>query len=707
MSGGGRRALAAMGVVVTAAAVLAGPSMAFAAASPASASSRAASPSAPAAPFSSCTNPPEAAAANEVVGGVLDPASADLPAPLAPAGTSQARKATTQLDLWGWTGFAWPDYDPGSSFGSCTLGQAAHVEDTVVGFIARAQLETLVWAAAGTTGVARAAYDPHKYDVLKSLESTISNGLGEGVAKVLFPLLAAVVGGYLVITADRRSPREQARRAGGVVLLGVSVLLVAAWSLTLGPQLDEQITKAVTWIDATINGTPPDSDPGREIGESLRTNLIEPTWRYGNFGTVDGPTATTFGPQLLHSGAISNQERADLAADPKLAHDPQKLATALAGLADAKAQAYDKFAGQLKDADPRAYLVLAGSHNDRRLWAATMGWIVFWGVGAIQWLASVLSIWCLVILRLIVQAWPAVALIALVRPRAAARVFGIAVGAAVADIGVSAVAAVERVAMRAILSWQAAGGGIAAIVLASVVAAISLWACWPFVRCVPGVPRRIRRIATPFTGGRSRRALPDAETPEAVEGRTRAAGPAYAQADARAALAGLPAEAAPGRDVVPASEPLTGSSGRVLPRPAPPPPALPGLTPPLALPPPAPTPTVPSRAGGSAASPVPPPTPASPVPAIPLGGSAMPTAPAVSPAAGRAPASSDAPAMAPAASAARPAPPTRPPIRSGDPYEEPPWTSVPSVEPSSAASSRSAPGPRGLPAGPGRSLESA
>ncbi|MGZ4602836.1 MAG: hypothetical protein ACXV0U_04460 [Kineosporiaceae bacterium] len=639
-----RGRLVAVGAALVLGGIVAGPSMAFASstssagsAAGAVASGRSASGvsasgvsasergAAPGAPFSSCTNPPEAAAANEIVGGTLDPASADLPAPLTPgkaAGSvAAARRATTQLDLWGWTGFAWPDYDPGSSFGSCTLGQAGHIEDTIVGFMARAQLETLVWACAATTAVARTAYDPHQYDVLKSLEGTIGSGLGEGVAKVLFPLAAAIVGGYLLVTADRRSPREQARRAGFVILLGVSVVLVAAWSLTLGPTLDEQVTKTVTWIQATINRTPPDSDPGREIGESLRTNLLEPTWRYGTFGTVDGPTATAFGPQLLHSAAISNQERADLSADPRLAHDQQQLATALSNLADAKAQAYDRFAAQLKDADPRAYLVLAGSHNDRRLWAATTGWIVFWGVGAIQWLASVLSIWCLVILRLVVQAWPAVALVGLVHRRAATRVFGIAVGAAIADVGVSAVAAVERVAMRAILGWQADGGGVAAIVLAMVVAAVSLWACWPFVRCVPGMPRRIRQIATPFTGGRSRGAAPSPAPTEAVESRTTGAVAGRpTDDDLRSVLAGtMPAEASPGREVVPAS-----------PRSAPRPGALPAVT---------------AVAVSSAAW------------------SAMP--------------------------------------------EEPPWTSVPSVEPSSGAFAPSAPGPRGLPAGPERSRDSA
>jgi hypothetical protein len=602
-----RRALALLGAVGVLGAVVAGPTAAFGATSPGAGVS-----AAPAAPFASCTNPPEAAAADEVVGGVLDPASTNLPAPLTPGAASTARKATTQLDLWGWTGFAWPDYDPGSSFGSCTLGQAGHIEDTVVGFVARAQLETLVWASAATTGVARAAYDPHKYDVLSGLEGTIREGLGDGIAKVLFPLLAACVGGWLVVTADRRAPREQARRAGSVVLLGVSVVLVGVWTMTLGPRLDEQITKGVTWVNATINRTPPDSDPGREIGESLRTNLVEPTWRYGMFGTVDGPTAKSYGSQLLHSAAISNQERADLQADPKFAKDPQKLSTALSDLADAKSQAYDKFAAQLKGSDPRAYLVLAGSHNDRRLWAATTGWMVFWGVAAIQWLASVLSIWCLVIVRLIIQAWPAVALLGLIRPRAAVRVFGIAVGAVVANLGVSAVAAVERVAMRAILSWQSEGGGIAAIVLAVVVAAISLWACWPFVRCVPGVPRRIKQLGTPFTGGRSRGAVP------AVEGQAAlGASPGGRTTDEQAlALAeALPAEAAPGREVVPISQP------------------------------PAPAPV-----------------------------------PRPSPPAGRA---------------------------STDPYQEPPWTSVPSAVPSSAGSSPSAPGSRGLPAAPERSLESA
>jgi hypothetical protein len=602
-----RRVLGLLGVVTAVLAVVATPAAAFA--------SPSARPAAPAAPFGECTNPPQAAAADEVVGGVLDPASTNLPAPLNPGATSTARKATTQLDLWGWTGFAWPDYDPGSSFGSCTLAQASHIEDTVVGFVARAQLETLVWASAATTGVARAAYDPHKYDVLSGLEGTIRDGLGEGIAKVLFPLLGACVGGWLLITADRRAPREQARRAGGLLLLGVSVVLVAVWTLTLGPRIDDQITRAVTWVNATINGTSPDSDPGREIGESLRTNLVEPTWRYGMFGTVDGATAKSYGSQLLHSAAISNQERADLGADPKLRNDPQKQSTALSDLADDKAKAYDKFAAQVKESDPRAYLVMAGSHNDRRLWAATTGWIVFWGVAAIQWLASVLSIWCLVIVRLIIQAWPAVALLGLVRPRAAIRVFGIAIGAIIANLGVSAVAAVERVAMRAILSWQSDGGGIAALALAVVVAAISLWACWPFVRCVPGMPRRIKQLGTPFTGGRSRRELPAAEEQAAL-----GAAPGTRTADKeRLVLAdALPAEAAPGRDVVPVSQQRAPVQPPV-PRPAP-------------------------------------------------------------PAAGR---------------------------TYAQPSQEPPWTSVPSDEPSSADSRRFAPGSRGLPAAPERSLESA
>jgi hypothetical protein len=312
----------------------------------------------------------------------------------------------------------------------------------------------------------------------------------------------------------------------------------------------------VTWVTASINRTPPGSDPGREIGESLRTNLVEPTWRYGMFGTVDGPTAKQYAGPLLHSAAISNQERADLSADPRIAGDPQKLATALAGLTEAKAQAYDRFAADVKTKDPRAYLVMSGSHNDRRLWAATVGWISFWGVAAVQWLASVLSIWCLTILRLIVQAWPAVALLGLVRPRAAVRVLGIAVGAAVANIGVSAVAAVERVGMKAVLAWQADGGGVAALVLAVVVAALSLWACWPFVRCVPGMPGRIRRMGLPFA--RSRPALEALAAPTGASPAALPAAPARAALPGRArgfddgaALPALPAEAAPGREVVP------------------------------------------------------------------------------------------------------------------------------------------------------------
>ena len=138
------------------------------------------------------------------------------------------------------------------------------------------------------------------------------------------------------------------------------------------------------------------------------------------------------------------------------------------------------------------------------------------------------------------------ALLGLVRPRAAVRVFGIAVGAVVANLGVSAVAAVERVAMRAILSWQSDGGGIAALALAVVVAAISLWACWPFVRCVPGMPRRIKQLAgrrSPGALRAGRSGAPRSRPPlGAVAGR-----PARPTPKRLALADALPAEAAPGR----------------------------------------------------------------------------------------------------------------------------------------------------------------
>jgi hypothetical protein len=128
------------------------------------------------------------------------------------------------------------------------------------------------------------------------------------------------------------------------------------------------------------------------------------------------------------------------------------------------------------------------------------------------------------------------------------------------------------------------------------------------------MPRRIKQLATPFTGGRSRGATPAAEE-HAAQG----AAAARTAGDERLALAdALPAEAAPGRDVVPVSQ-QRAPVQPPLPRPSP-------------------------------------------------------------PAAGRAYA---------------------------QPPQEPPWTSVPSAEPSSVDSRPSAGGSRGLPAAPERSLESA
>ncbi len=501
-----------------------------------------------AAPFSSCTQPPEAAAANEVVGGHPRPGQRrpararhrERAGPRPPA-----RPATTQLDLWGWTGFAWPDYDPGSSFGSCTLGQAGHLEDSVVGFVARAQLETLVWASAATTGVARAAYDPHRYDVLAGLEGTIRDGLGDGVAKVLFPLGGR--GGRRLARRHRRPAQPAGAGAPGRRRRPAGRQRDARRACGRSPWARASTTRSPR---RSPGSTRRSTAPRRTATRAARSaRACGPTWWRPPGGTARSVRSTPRPRRASRTGSAAQLgDQQPGARGPPGRSLPSrttrtKLSTAMSGLADSKAQAYDKVAAELKAQDPRAYLTLAGSHNDRRLWGATIGWISFWGVAAVQWLASVLSIWCLVILRLIIQAWPAVALIGLLRPRAAGRILGIAVGAVVADLGVSAVAAVERVAMGAILGWQADGGGIAAIILSCVVAAISLWACWPFVRCVPGMPRRIRQLGTPFVGGRDPAALPADDRPALEPGTSRPALPADA-------AAGAPGQ--PGRRACPA-----------------------------------------------------------------------------------------------------------------------------------------------------------
>ena len=494
-------------------------------------------------------------------------ASSTRPAPTCrprspPAPTRPPGKATTQLDLWGWTGFAWPDYDPGSSFGSCTLGQAGHIEDTVVGFVARAQLETLVWASAATTGVARAAYDPHKYDVLSGLEGTIREGSATASPRCCSRCSAACVGGWLVsrpTAAPRGSrPAERAARPAGRQRRSRR----ACGPSPSARALDEQITKGVTWVERDDQPDPPDSDPGREIGESLRTNLVEPTWRYGMFGTVDGADARrATEPAAPQRGDQQPGARRSQAPIPS---------------SEGPAEAVDRTVGPGRRARHRPTTSSRPSSRSRtpgRTWCwpgrtttagsgrATTGWMVFWGVAAIQWLASVLSIWCLVIVRLIIQAWPAVALLGLIRPRAAVRVFGIAIGAVVADLG-----RLRRRGGRA--------GGDARDPLLAVRGR----------RHRRDRPRRRRRrdLAVGVLAVRplrARDAAPDQAARDAVHRgpvprcrsgrrgtgrarrRRRAAGTTDAQALALAEA--LPAEAAPGREVVPIS-----SRGRLHPCPA-------------------------------------------------------------------------------------------------------------------------------------------
>ena len=110
------------------------------------------------------TSPPQSMTPGEVAGAFFDPSSAKPPAAAPDAQVSAVPPNT--LATYGWSGFTWPDYDPGCS---ATIS----LDDRLTGTLARASLATLVWANAATTGASRYAYDPATYDPVDTLAGSL------------------------------------------------------------------------------------------------------------------------------------------------------------------------------------------------------------------------------------------------------------------------------------------------------------------------------------------------------------------------------------------------------------------------------------------------------------------------------------------------------------------------------------------------------
>ncbi len=498
------------------------------------------------------TSAPQSMAPSEVAGAFFDPSSARPPAAAAGV-TPPGSVPPNTLTSYGWAGFSWPDYDPG-----CTT--SISLDDRLTGTLARASMSMLAWANAATTGASRYAYDPATYDPVDQIAKSVDSGIGDGFARPGFWIVALLLGAALVWTADRRSPRHHAQAATVVLALGLSVVTVSTWNATLGPAADRTVLTVVSWANgAATPGGAGGTNAGQQIGESLRSNIVLRTWRSGVFGPNDA-TANQYADALFAAGAISNAEAAAAGRD----------SAALGKLAEADKATYDQLAGQIKRDDERAYGYLAGTHNGARLFYVTLGWLTWLWAASFQTVAAFATAYSLTLVRLVLGLWSAIALVALFRPRYALRAVGLLVGALVAGIGLSVVAAGARLAYGQLLATAATANTWVTVGVGLVVCAATWVIAWPLFRVLPGTPERLRRM-----GGRPVRpdggaADVDAE-PGSVANPTRGlSGPPGESPDH-----GVPAEATGGRAaagvLVAAAEGLQGRGRRGAPAPVGPP----------------------------------------------------------------------------------------------------------------------------------------
>ncbi|MGL5816629.1 MAG: hypothetical protein ACRCYR_03630 [Phycicoccus sp.] len=343
-------------------------------------------------------------------------------------------------EVYGFAGMEWTNYDLG-----CGPDAARDPEASVAGSWASLSWYSLLTAASTVTAIERWAYDPATLDVFAPVQRIADEAFGNRVFIPLFGFTLLCVTAYILTKAHTGDVRFAGNVAGWAMLVTLVAVACITWPTKIGPAADRAITGVVAGVNSAVSGT---TQANLSIADSTAANLqrgiLYETWRAGNFGSYSSKTADKYGPVLFRNSALTRSEERLLETDPEKAREIIEL----------KGNRYEEAAENLKEEDPVAYQHLAGKKNWDRLMYATIGWIAFLCTTVFHFVASLLLLFSLLVIRVAVMVLPLLAIIGAFYP---ARRFVIKV----ADYVAGAVTAALMFGSVAALFTAAVGGIIA------------------------------------------------------------------------------------------------------------------------------------------------------------------------------------------------------------------------------------------------------
>ncbi len=433
-----------------------------------------------------CTNAPTPEVPGRGVVGFFESAPKTPP----PPGDPFAPHSTTSIyEQYGYAGLRWNTYDLGCG------PDLARSPDAAVGTAVANWIITLPKTAVAATGaILSAAFQPDFLGVFDPLISQVVDTLRRAVFEQWAFVVLAALGLLIVWRARNASLASTAGAIGWALLVMVLVTMVFRWPLVAGHAADETVTTTLGAVTGGLNDKAPGaaSDAGTEATAGMHEALLYQSWLGGTFGDANSDVAKKYGPVIFDATALTWSQAAILKADP----DQGKK------IIDAKEKKFEDAAKQIKAEDPDAYEYLTGRRSDTRVGYAVLAGLATLCAVPFLFVAGLLVLGALIIVRFGVMLFPAFATLGLF-PTMRTLVTGI--GSTVAAALINAMvfgigAAVTVLGMGVLLSPTTGAPPWLEVVLMLLLTIVMWVALRPFRRLTQMVSSRQNHFATASGG---------------------------------------------------------------------------------------------------------------------------------------------------------------------------------------------------------------
>lgn len=351
-----------------------------------------------------CTDPPTPEVPGRGVVGFFESTPQVAPAVGNPFA---ARPTTTIYEQYGYAGLRWNTYDLGCG------PDIARSPDATVGTAVANWIIALPKAAVAATGaVVDAAFSPDFLGVFDPLIDQVVQTLRHTVFEQWVFLVVAAVGLLLIWRARHASLASSAAAVGWALLVMVLVTMVFRWPLVAGHAADATVTSTL----AAVTGGLDDGDQAGESGggggapstganhgdaaigaiSGMHEALLYQAWLGGTFGNSDSAVARQYGPAVFASQALTWREAQVLRTDPGQGKK----------IIEAKQKSFEDAAARIKAQDPDAYDYLTGQRSDSRVGYALLAGIATLCAVPFLFVAGLLVLGALVIVRFGVMLFP-------------------------------------------------------------------------------------------------------------------------------------------------------------------------------------------------------------------------------------------------------------------------------------------------------------